>query len=215
MNVFKRILTMVLSVAMIFSLCTMALAEELITIDTVTIQNYEDAYGNVDKDLATVVVEFTVPTTADQMTLLLTTEDITEISAETASKIIFMDQMETPEQTTYTFHVEKAKIKVATGLENIEGCTLYVKMGAKGVSLMDTAMVTYQDPATNVIYGDVTGDGIVDVGDAIKLLRYDAKLETLTPQEMIAAEVTGDGIVDIGDAIKILRFDAKLEPTLK
>ncbi|WP_198005240.1 CARDB domain-containing protein [Methanothermococcus okinawensis] len=61
---------------------------------------------------------------------------------------------------------------------------------------------------SSYIKGDVTGDGIVDAGDAIKILRYDAGLITNINKQ--AGDVTGDGIVDAGDAIKILRYDAGL-----
>lgn len=215
MRLLKLIVSTVLSMVMIMSFCNIAFAAETITIDTVTIQRYEDEYGNVDEDLATIVVEFTITNASEQMTLLLTSENITEISAETEPKIIFMDQAVTPDETTYTFNVEKSRIKSATGLDDIDGCTLYVKLGAKGVDSMATTTVEYYDPTTAVVYGDVTGEGEVDIGDAIKVLRFDAKFETLTSQELVAAEVTGDGTVDIGDAIKILRYDAKLESTLK
>ena len=80
---------------------------------------------------------------------------------------------------------------------------------------METKEVTVTLPKPDVIYGDVTDDGIVDIGDAIKILRYDAGLDTLTEDQLIAGEVTGDGIVDIGDAIKILRYDAGLVSTIK
>jgi len=215
MKLLKQMICLTLSIVMILSFSSIAFAAETITIDTVTIQRYEDEFGSVDDELVTVVVEFTITNASEQMTLLLTSENISEISEETAPKIIFMDQSVTPDETTYKFNVEKSRIKSATGLDDIDGCTLYVKMGAKGVSNMATTTIEYFDPTTAVIYGDVTGEGTVNIGDAIKVLRYDAKLESLTPQELVAAEVTGDGAVNIGDAIKILRYDAKLETTLK
>lgn len=215
MKFLKHLLSIVLSLVMIMSFCNTVFAAESITIDTVTIQRYEDEYGTVDEDLVTIVVEFTITNASEQMTLLLTSENITEISTETEPKIIFMDQTVTPDETTYSFNVEKSRIKTATGLDDIDGCTLYVKMGAKGVSEMATTTVEYYDPTTAVVYGDVTGDGVADVGDAIKILRYSAKYESLTSSELVAGEVTGDGNVDIGDAIKVLRYSAKLESTLK
>lgn len=215
MKFFKQFTSVTLSIVIMLSFCNIAFAAETITIDTVTIQRYEDEYGTVDDDLVTIVVEFTLSNSAEQMTLLLTSEDISEISDTTEPKIIFMDQSVTPDETTYKFNVEKSRIKSATGLDDLDGCTLYVKMGAKGVSEMATTTVEYYDPTTAIIYGDVTGDGVADIGDAIKILRYSAKYESLTSSELVAGEVTGDGNVDIGDAIKVLRYSAKLETTLK
>ncbi|MEG1846654.1 MAG: leucine-rich repeat protein, partial [Oscillospiraceae bacterium] len=58
--------------------------------------------------------------------------------------------------------------------------------------------------------GDVNGDGKVTAADAILALRAEAKLITLSQEELWAADVTGDSEVTAADAIKILRFEAKL-----
>jgi len=60
----------------------------------------------------------------------------------------------------------------------------------------------------NIMYGELTGDGVVDIGDAIKIWRYTQDVETLTEQEMISADVNGDGYVDFVDAILIQCFDS-------
>lgn len=215
MKLLKLLVSTILSLVMIMSFCNIAFAAETITIDRVLIQRFEDEFGDVDEDLATVVVEFTITNASEQMTLLLTSEDIDEISVETAPKIIFMDQAVTPDETTYTFNVEKSRIKSATGLDDIDGCTLYVKMGAKGVSDMATTTVVYHDPTTAVMYGDVTGDSTIDIADAIKILRFDAGYDQLSSEQYVAAELTNDGVVDIADAIKILRYDAGYDTTIK
>ncbi|WP_353894466.1 glucosaminidase domain-containing protein [Proteinivorax hydrogeniformans] len=58
--------------------------------------------------------------------------------------------------------------------------------------------------------GDVNGDGRANVSDAIKILRYDAQLESFTKGQRIAADITKSGSVGISDAIKILQMDAGL-----
>ena len=128
MKLLKQMICLTLSIVMILSFSSIAFAAETITIDTVTIQRYEDEFGAVDDELVTVVVEFTITNASDQMTLLFTSENISEISEETAPKIIFMDQSVTPDETTYKFNVEKSRIKSATGLDDIDGCTLYVTL---------------------------------------------------------------------------------------
>lgn len=68
------------------------------------------------------------------------------------------------------------------------------------------------DPS--VLYGDVTGTGEVDVGDAILILRSIVELVTLSPKQRLAADVNLDGLVDVGDAIIVLRYIVGLVPSL-
>ncbi|MBR5233087.1 MAG: transporter substrate-binding domain-containing protein [Clostridia bacterium] len=60
--------------------------------------------------------------------------------------------------------------------------------------------------------GDVTGDGKLTAADARLALRYSAKLETLTDEQIKAADVDNSGKVTASDARKILRVCAKLDP---
>lgn len=55
--------------------------------------------------------------------------------------------------------------------------------------------------------GDVTGDGVVDVGDAVKLLKAIASKTTdeFSKDVFTAADVTRDGVIDVGDAVKLLK----------
>ena len=59
-------------------------------------------------------------------------------------------------------------------------------------------------------YGDVSNDGIVDVGDALLVLQYSVGLQHLTQDMQQVADVNGDQYVDAADAILILRYDAGL-----
>ncbi|MBR5233086.1 MAG: transporter substrate-binding domain-containing protein [Clostridia bacterium] len=60
--------------------------------------------------------------------------------------------------------------------------------------------------------GDVTEDGKLTAADARLALRYSAKLETLTDEQIKAADVDESGKVTASDARKILRVSAKLDP---
>lgn len=58
-----------------------------------------------------------------------------------------------------------------------------------------------------VVFGDVTLEGTVKVGDAIKLLRYLVGLEELSPAQYVRAGVyDGKSKLSINDAVLILRF---------
>lgn len=56
--------------------------------------------------------------------------------------------------------------------------------------------------------GDVNDDGEVDNLDAAAVLKYDAGLTELPPDQLAAADINGDGTVDNLDAAAILKHDA-------
>ena len=75
---------------------------------------------------------------------------------------------------------------------------------------------TFQDPP-DIAPGDLNNDGVVNVQDAIWLLKSIAGTVELTPAQEVAADVNGDGKVNIVDAVLILRYSAdltKLSPSL-
>lgn len=215
MKILKFLLTTTLFIAMIMSFASVTYAASAITINDVTFEEYVDEYGSTDESLVTVKVSFTMSSSSEQISFLLTSENITEISDTTKSKIIYMSQDVTPDGGVYEFAIEKSKVISATGLTDIDGCTLYVKVGGKDVADMATKTVTYYDPTASVKYGDVTGEGDIDIGDAVQVLRYEAGLTTFDSKQKVAADVTGEGDIDIGDAVKILRFEAGLVSSIR
>lgn len=64
--------------------------------------------------------------------------------------------------------------------------------------------------ASAATFGDVTGDGVVKAADARTVLRYAAKLESLTEEQLLCCDVNSDGKVNAADAREILRYSAKL-----
>ncbi len=66
-----------------------------------------------------------------------------------------------------------------------------------------------EDSGTDIKYGDVDGDGLVNPFDASLVLRYDAMLITEL-NCMEAADVNDDKLINPYDASLILRFDALL-----
>lgn len=211
----KRIIYAVLAAAMLMIFSVGVFAAESVTIDSVTLDKYVDAYGMKDTNLLTVSVAFTVSDGVDQISILLTASDISEISNDTKAQIIYMNQIDVTEGGVYEFAVEKSKIAEATGLEDINGCTLYLKLGGTDVPSMAATTVEYVDPESVVTYGDVTGEGDIDIGDAVQILRYEAGLVTFDTVQALAADVTGDGDIDIGDAVRILRYEAGLIDSLQ
>jgi len=65
--------------------------------------------------------------------------------------------------------------------------------------------VTWVDGSVHVATcttGDANEDGVVDIGDVIKVRRIILALDPPTP----CADVNGDGFIDVGDVIKIKRI---------
>lgn len=65
--------------------------------------------------------------------------------------------------------------------------------------------------ADPILLGDLNFDGKVQTADARLVLRYVAKLDSLTPKQLQVADMDGDGKVSASDARIILRIAAKLQ----
>jgi len=61
-----------------------------------------------------------------------------------------------------------------------------------------------------VQYGDVNGDGMVDLRDATLIMQYYTKLVDLSELAISVADVNGDGIIDLRDATLIMQYYTKL-----
>lgn len=64
---------------------------------------------------------------------------------------------------------------------------------------------------TVIIIGDANCDGKVSAADAREVLRYSAKLSSLSDLGLLASDANGDGKINASDARTILRVSAKLE----
>ena len=73
-----------------------------------------------------------------------------------------------------------------------------------------TCTITVTEAEPEYILGDVNGDGVVNTGDAVMILRHVAEIIELAPEQLLAADANGDDVVNTGDAVAILRFVAGL-----
>ena len=55
--------------------------------------------------------------------------------------------------------------------------------------------------------GDVNRDGVVDSGDAVLILKYDARLITFTDEQLVLADINEDGRINAYDATLVLEKD--------
>lgn len=182
-----------------------------ITITNVTFEKYTDQNGIENDANITMNIEFSASANTTQVSVCVLGEDIDDIEeAQVNNKLIHMEQFNTPSSGIISIPLSKAAILTATGATNVDGATIYVKMGGKTVADMETKEVTVTLPQPAVIKGDVTGDGEVNGRDSTQILRYDVNLRTFSETELLAGDVTGDGAVDIFDAVWVLRFAAGL-----
>ena len=204
-----------LTVIAVMALSTCVFAADAITIDSVVLGEWV-VDGEVSEELVKVTVAFTAVEAADEITILLTSEDISVLNESTASKVVYIDQRVKPESGEYVFPIEKARIASATGLADIEGCTLYVKMGGTNIDEMASDTFTFNTPEAAPAYtpGDIDGNDKINNVDATFLLRYLADWDLPTAIEA-AMNVNGDDKINNVDATFLLRYLADWDIELK
>lgn len=82
---------------------------------------------------------------------------------------------------------------------------------ANGALSPITKPIVIDDPYGGYEYGDVNGDGRIDVTDASLILQHIAKLITLTPEQIARADVAYNNSIDVTDATLILMYIAKFD----
>jgi len=83
--------------------------------------------------------------------------------------------------------------------------TLEMEYGVHCDKPMTTLTLTIEDP-TEVKYGDVNGDGVIDISDAMLICQIYLGNVAPTDTQKKAAEVNGDGIIDISDAMTVCQY---------
>ncbi len=101
-------------------------------------------------------------------------------------------------QPIIAYPVDNSQLKDVTGYAGFEKSSLSGK-------------ILLSDPGeTPIMYGDVDGNGVVNVSDATLVQKYIVKLETLTADQIARADVDHNGTVNISDASTIQKYSAKL-----
>jgi hypothetical protein len=103
------------------------------------------------------------------------------------------------------FSLEKRDDAVPVGTRVIEVMLLAQALEGKYNDAYFDNVVLSLNRGPSVLVGDVTGDGIVDVGDAVVALRAAVGLAALTPEQSRRADASGDGDVTPADVSLILR----------
>lgn len=66
-------------------------------------------------------------------------------------------------------------------------------------------------PPMGPVQGDADGNGLLDIRDAVQLLRISVGLGGASPVSVVSGDVTGDGVITVHDVIVVLRRLVGLE----
>lgn len=209
MKTARKILLAMMLVVTLMSFSVVAHAvdnEDAITIDSMTFSEYEGEGGVVDESLISVKVGFTAVYPSEQITILVSTDDITELTDSNVGKVTYIDQVDKPGTGELDFVIEKARVAEAIGLQTINGTTLYVKMGGTDIETMAEKEFTLVDPAvSNIMPGDVNSDKRVNAVDGTLALRYLAGWP-MANLNTDALDVNDDKRVNAVDGTLLLRY---------
>ena len=214
----RRILALLLAVLMLTTLTAAVFAEDATTPQkgvydlkkslengyTLTVKNV-NSVGGFYAYADTFTLECTGLTGDYSLVLLLNEETgTTTPGVPTENNLYYIDQQNVAATTTFTL-----KPKTMT-----DGTyTVYVSTNGDNGSLKPVASFVYGTEPEYMV-GDANSDNIVDVNDAVHVLRYVALLTELNETQLQAADANRDGIVDVNDAVTILRYVAGLITSL-
>ena len=143
--------------------------------------------------------------TGDYSLVLLLDETNGVTGIPTESNLQYIDQV-TIQKNQATFNI------IPRAMTNGATYNVYVSTNGENGALTKVASFQY-GPKPPYTLGDVDGDGVIDAGDALLVLKYEAQLTDLDTTQKLAANVTapwkGDDSVDAGDALRILLYEAK------
>lgn len=107
-----------------------------------------------------------------------------------------------PTTAAHEFSTDGAVWTPCTGAtENLDTGKYYVRVKANG-----TQLASETQEIDIFLYGDVNGDGKVDIDDLTRLRRYIAESSTVI---FPGADANGDGTVDIDDLTRLRKYFAE------
>jgi hypothetical protein len=207
MKMVKKLLSAGLCAAMMLSAGSVYASDaDAITIDSILFSEVEG-----DDTLVKATVGFTAVYPAEEITILMATED--SITVDSTDDIMYINQVARPEAGVLEFVIEKSRILASTEADDVNDTTMYVKMGGTDIDTMaaSSAVISL---AADYIAGDANGDEEVTSKDALAVLRYEAGWELANINEA-AMDVNADDEITSKDALAILRYEAGWEIELK
>ena len=112
----------------------------------------------------------------------------------------------TPNNSKYSAYLSADAVTIA-GLEYyIMATDGNSNAYAGGRDANDPYSVTVQQGVESNAKGDVDGDNVITLRDAVMLLRAIVGLQTLTEEQFLRADLNGDGTLTITEALKVLQY---------
>ncbi len=140
--------------------------------------------------------------------------DVTGVSLDKTSLSLDIDASETLTATVLPANASNVKVTwtssdnavatVENGLVKAVGeGTATITVTTEDGKFTAECVVTVKD--SSFLFGDVNGDGLLDLNDAIRVLQYSMFPELYPLEYEGNVDFTGDGVVDVNDAILLLQ----------
>ncbi len=101
-------------------------------------------------------------------------------------------------------HKQEEKVKPASGLSYVGGKVLWAVITFIVLSLLIFLLLSAAD-ASAASYGDINGDGRIDVRDVVLVTRHTLGMELIPEIKRPYADVNGDGLVNVQDITLIMQ----------
>ena len=147
-----RIIAIAMAILMLAAtVVTTSIADVVVEITSVEFEEYSDIYGERDDHTVRTKITYTVPEGCESVSVAFLGKNTSD-QEEFAQSVIYIDQIDDP-TGEFEFLIERARIAEALGTSDIEGKTLYLKMGATGAKEADVFEVTYKTPSCMTFEG--------------------------------------------------------------
>ena len=146
-----RIMAIVMTLVLLSATVVIGLADVVVEINSVEFEEYSDIYGERDKHTVRTKISYTVPEDCESVSVAFLGKNTSD-QEEFVQNVIYIDQIDDP-TGEYEFLIERSRIQQVLGTSDIEGKTLYLKMGASGANEADVFEVTYNTPTCMMFEG--------------------------------------------------------------
>lgn len=119
------------------------------------------------------------------------------------------DKVKIDTETNDVTAIPNATIK---DFADLLGAEIVVKNAKGEVLAADSKLGTgfvINDTYTISVLGDVSGDGIVDARDSLRILKYSVGTYKLSDEFAVAADLNKDGVIDARDSLRVLKHSVE------
>ena len=134
------------------------------------------------------------------------TPDVPENPDDENKEIVENEKIRTNNTTNEITSIPNSTI---TDLKELLGAEIVVKNSNGEVVSNESNLATgyvVNDKYTISVLGDVSGDGVVDARDSLRILKYAVGTYELNNEYAKSADLNKDGIIDARDSLRILKY---------